>query len=346
MEQDTEKIKEEFMKLVTRQDVADLLGIKEKSLRFFLYAIRPDYMYSEFIIKKKNGGNRYISVPNNKLKKIQRKLANVLNCVYKVKPAAHGFVISRNIVTNAKNHVRRKYVFNMDLENFFDQIHFGRVRGMLMNPPYDIGPEAALVIAQIACYKGKLPQGAPTSPILTNMICASLDTQFTRLAKKHNLYYSRYADDITFSSYKEEFPKEIVYTDSEGVHIGKEIQEILAKNSFNANQDKTRVFDYRKRQEVTGLVVNKFVNIRRNYVKKIRAILFHCEKEGIYETAKVYIQKGNCKNSTIIELIKKESEENQEKVVEWFKKVLKGKIEYIRQVKGENNFVFLNMLKL
>ncbi len=345
MENNTEKIKDEFLSLRTRQDVADLLGIKEKSLRYFLYAIRPDNMYSQFVIKKKNGDDRYINAPDEKLKNIQRKLANVLNCVYKVKPAAHGFVIDKNIITNAKNHVRRKYVFNMDLENFFDQIHFGRVRGMLMNPPYSIGPEAALVIAQIACYKGKLPQGAPSSPILTNMICAPLDTQFTKLAKEYNLCYSRYADDITFSSNKNAFPDEIAYSDLTGIHLGKEIQDILTKNSFCANQRKTRIFDSRRRQEVTGLVVNRIVNIRRNYVKKIRAILFYCEKNGIYQTAKVYIEKGNCQNSTIIEMVKNEADESQEIVVEWFKLVLKGKIGYIKQVKGENNLVYLKYAK-
>lgn len=345
MERDTEKIKQEFLELETRQDVADLLGIEEKSLRYFLYAIRPDNMYSEFTIKKKNGDDRRINAPDERLKKIQRKMANILNCVYKIKPAAHGFVIDKNIVTNAKNHVKRRYVFNMDLENFFEQIHFGRVRGMLMSPPYSIGAEAALVIAQIACYKGRLPQGAPTSPILTNMVCAPLDTQLTKLAKKYNLHYSRYADDISFSSYRDELPTGIVYMDLEGMHIGKELREILSKNSFTVNTNKTRMFDYRKRQEVTGLVVNQYVNIKREYIKKLRSILYHCRQDGIYVTAKVYVEKGNCQNSTIIEMIKNESDENQEKVVEWFKEVLKGKLGYIRYVKGKNNYVFLKYAK-
>lgn len=346
MEKDTDKIKDEFFSLFTRQDVADLLGITERSLRYFLYVVRPDNMYTQFVIKKKNGDDRYINAPDEKLRNIQRKLANILNCVYKVKPAAHGFVMDKNIITNAKNHVRRRYVFNMDLENFFDQIHFGRIRGMLMNPPYSIGSEAALVIAQIACYMGKLPQGAPSSPILTNMICAPLDTQFTRLAREYNLCYSRYADDITFSSNKNVFPQEIVYTDLKGVHLGKEIQDILTKNSFSANQRKTRIFDSHRRQEVTGLVVNRIVNIRRSYVKKIRAILFHCQNDGIYQTAKVYIEKGNCNNSKIIEMLKNETEENQEIIVEWFKAVLKGKIGYIKQVRGEKNLIYLKYAKI
>ena len=345
MEQGTEWIKEKFLELKTREDVAELLGIEDRSLRYFLYAIKPDNMYSEFIIKKKNGEDRYINAPDERLKNIQRKMAYILNCVYKVKPAAHGFALEKNIITNAQNHVKRKYVFNIDLENFFEQIHFGRVRGMLMKPPYSIGSEAALVIAQIACYKGKLPQGAPTSPILTNMVCSPLDTQLTKLAKKYNLHYTRYADDISFSSYKEELPKGIMYEDEEGVHVGKELREVLSQNSFTVNKTKTRIFNHRKRQEVTGLVVNEFVNIRRGYIKKLRAILYHCKQDGIYETAKVYVERGNCKNSAIIDMVKNESEENKEKVEGWFKEVLKGKLGYIRYVKGKNHYVFLKYAK-
>ena len=101
-----------------------------------------------------------------------------------------------------------------------------------MKPPYNLGEEAALVISQIACYKGKLPQGAPTSPILTNMVCAPLDTQLTKLAKKYNLQYSRYADDITFSTYKADFPVEIAYVDFNGVHVGTVLEELIKKIIF------------------------------------------------------------------------------------------------------------------
>ena len=341
MKEDTQQIKEKFMKLVTRQDVAELLGIKDKSLRYFLYGIKTDKMYYEFKIQKKNGGERCINAPDDRLKNIQRKLAHILNCVYEPKSAAHGFVLERNIITNAQRHVKKKYVFNLDLENFFDQVHFGRVRGMLMKPPYGIGAEAALVIAQIACYKGKLPQGAPTSPILTNMVCAPLDTQLIRLAQKYKLHYTRYADDISFSSYREEIPPAIVYVDYEGVHIGKELREKLEQNSFVPNEKKTRMFDCRKRQEVTGLVVNQFVNIKREYIKKVRAMLFQCRNDKIYQAAERYIELGNCKNKQILDLIKNKSDESKEQVIDWFKSVLKGKINYIGEVKGKNNKVFL-----
>ena len=99
MRQDSEQIKEKFLTLETREDVAALLGIQDKSLRYFLYSIKPDNMYSEFIIKKKNGEDRHIYAPDRRLKNIQRKMAQILNCVYKIKPAAHGFVLDKNIVT-------------------------------------------------------------------------------------------------------------------------------------------------------------------------------------------------------------------------------------------------------
>lgn len=340
-----EKTKEQFLALQSREDVANILGIKEKSLRFFLYVIKTDNMYTEFTIQKKGGGQRTICAPNKKLKNVQRKLANVLNCVYKVKPAAHGFVYDKDIVTNARNHTKKRFVFNIDLENFFEQINFGRVRGMLLKPPYEIGEEAATVIAQIACYKGRLPQGAPSSPILTNMICSPLDTQLTKLAVKYKLRYSRYADDITFSSYKEDMPSSIVSISSKGVVIGKELSEIIKRNGFNINESKSRIFDYHKRQEVTGLVVNRFVNVKRSYIKEIRAILDHCKKTSVYEAAKEYIRKGKCKNHAIEQMIENETEENQEKVKQWFIEVLKGRLEYIRHVKGSSHFVFIKYAK-
>ncbi len=340
-----EKVKVQFLALQSREDVANILGIKEKSLRYFLYGIKTDNMYTEFTIQKKGGGQRNICAPNKKLKNIQRKLANILNCVYKIKPAAHGFVYDKDIVTNARNHTKKRFVFNVDLENFFEQINFGRVRGMLLKPPYEIGEEAATVIAQLACYKGRLPQGAPSSPILTNMICAPLDTQLTKLAVKYKLRYSRYADDITFSSYKEDIHASIVSISSEGVVVGKELTEIIQRNGFRINESKSRIFDCHKRQEVTGLVVNKFVNVKRSYIKEIRAILDHCKKTSIYEAAKEYIQKGKCKNKSIERMIESETEENQEKVRQWFVEVLKGRLEYIRHVKGSSHLVFLKYAK-
>ena len=339
---DERDIVEEFHKLNYRRDISKILEIKDKSLRYFLYGIKPDNMYTENLIKKRNGGTRTISVPDKRLKGIQKKLLRILEKVYKVKPSAYGFVANKNNILNAKNHCKRKNVFNVDLKDFFEQIHFGSIVGMFKSEPYKLGHEAALVMAQIVCYKGKLPQGAPTSPIISNMICSPLDTQLTRLAKKYKIVYTRYADDITFSTFKDEFPKEIVDIVSGKACVGKELNEILARNSFEVNRNKIYLRSKNERQEVTGLVVNKFVNLKNEYIKDIRAILHNCEKIGIYETAERYVLKGYCNSKAIKDIVFSDKKETLKPVVvEWFEKVLKGKIEYIKSVRGIDNPYYL-----
>lgn len=337
------EIHEKFFQLKTREDVAELLGIKERSLRYFLYKIRPEYLYHSFEIPKKDGTYRKISAPVNKWKQVQKKLALILSEVYEPKICAYGFIKEKNILGNASQHARRVMVFNIDLDNFFTQIHFGRVRGMLMKPPYSLGEEAATTIAQIACVKGVLPQGAPSSPIITNMICTPLDNALMKLAKKEGCVYTRYADDITFSTYKREFGSQIVYVDNQGIHLGEELTSILRKNSFSVNLEKIILRSRSERQEVTGLTVNEFPNLRRNYIKQLRAILHSCEKYGVYNAAKVYVNKGYCKNDIIRESINKP--ESEAIVVAWFKSVLTGKIYYIRQIKGSDSPTYLTFAK-
>ena len=334
-----DEIVSKFYKLQSRVDVADLLEIEEQSLRYFLYKRRPDNMYKKFTIRKKSGGARTILSPEAKLKNIQKKLAYILTLVYEPKVCVYGFIPDKNIIDNARNHIKRNQIFNIDLKDFFTQIHFGRIRGMLINQPYNIGDEAAITIAQIACFKGILPQGAPSSPIITNMICKPLDNHLLRLAKKHRITYTRYADDLTFSTYYPKFPSAIVHGNLSELVIGRELLEILHKNSFNVNEEKVFLNSRSTRQEVTGLVVNKFPNIKREYIKKLRAILHNCQTHNILYAAKKYITLGNCNNANIISLVK--SGERPEIIESWFKNVLKGKINYVKQVKGEEDFTFL-----
>ena len=113
---------------------------------------------------------------------------------------------NKSIYTNAAIHRNKRFVLNMDLQNFFDSFHFGRVRGFFIkNRNFNCTNEIATMIAQIVCYKGKLPQGAPSSPVITNLICGSLDYRISKLSKKYKLDYTRYADDITFSTNNRHF---------------------------------------------------------------------------------------------------------------------------------------------
>lgn len=335
-----EEIKELFLKLQTRADVANILGIKESSLRYFLYKRRPENMYCTFNVKKRNGSDRQISAPQKELKAIQRKLANVLSCVYEPKICAYGFVDGKNIVGNASQHTKKALIFNIDLKDFFTQIHFGRVRGMLMKPPYAIGEEAATTIAQIACLNGKLPQGAPSSPVIANMICVPLDNALMRLAKSTGCVYTRYADDITFSTYKKAFDKNVVYYEDDEIQIGKKLAGILAKHNFCINPEKVAIQEHNKHQEVTGLTVNVFPNLRRSYIRTLRAIFHHCNTYGFYETAKEYISKGFCKNPAVLAAANVPGK--QEIIEDWFECVLKGKINYIKQIKGAKSLTYLS----
>lgn len=329
----------EFFVAKTREDVAKLLGIQEKSLRYFLYKRRPENMYTTFEMPKKNGKSRTISAPQKELKQIQRKLAIVLSNVYIPKVCAYGFIANKSILENATKHTGRKILLNIDLKDFFTQIHFGRIRGMLMKKPYALGEAAATTIAQIACLNGVLPQGAPSSPILTNMICAPLDNHLMRLAKQSGCTYTRYADDITFSTYKKEIPVDIVYERNGEVCLGKKLLSILKQNSFEVNAEKITLRTHYDRQEVTGLTVNAFPNVRRSYTKQLRAILHHCNKMGVYNTAKEFVKKGFCKSSEIVALI--DNPDKQDVVEDWFRKVLVGKLHFIKQIKGEKNLTFL-----
>lgn len=336
---DRENTKELFLKLKTREDVASILGISERSLRYFLYKRRPENMYHTFKIPKKNGTTREISAPDKALKEIQRKLADVLSAVYEPKVCAYGFIDEKNNVGNAEQHTKKRLVFNIDLKDFFSQVHFGRVRGMLMKAPYRLTDEVATTIAQIACFNGHLPQGAPSSPVITNMICIPLDNALMRLAKSTGCVYTRYADDIIFSTYKYAFDKSLVYINNEEVIIGDKLALILEKHSFRVNPQKITLRSRMHRQEVTGLTVNEFPNLRRCYVKQLRAIIHSCQKFGVFAAAKVYVKKGLCKNPSICGIIDTPGSENT--VIEWFKQVLVGKVYYIKQVKGARSLTYL-----
>lgn len=339
-----EEINKKFYRLNDRYDVADFLGIKEKSLRYFLYALKPDNMYTDFSIEKNNGGKRIISAPDERLKKIQRKLAHLLENVYEPKVCAYGFISGKNINGNAKKHQRSNQILNIDLKDYFTQINFGRVRGMFINKPYEIGKDAATVLAQIVCYKGKLPQGAPTSPIIANMICAPMDNHFMRLAKKYHMQYTRYADDITFSV-KKTFPKEIAYVEDGNVVLGSKITDILQKDGFEENKEKIHLRTQNERQEVTGLIVNKVVNVRREYIREIRAILHNYEKMGLDETVISYVDKYK-KNIDVNKLKKALEQENKRQKIEtWFDSIIKGKINFIKDIRGDTNPIFIKYAK-
>src|SRR6185295_1316265 len=171
------------------------------------------------------------------------------------------------------------------LEDFFPSIHFGRVKGMFMSKPYELPLTVARDLANICCHPvtKTLPQGAPTSPVVSNMICGTLDFGLRKLAEEHHCTYTRYADDLTFSTTRKLFPKQIVEVIDPldlkaGWKIGDAVQQVIIANSFRINQKKVRLRRLGQRFEVTGLVVGTGVNIPREYIRSVRGMLHAWEK--------------------------------------------------------------------
>ncbi len=330
-----QELRDEFFKLQSRDDIAQLLEITIKQLNFHLYVLPTTKKYKVFTVPKKSGEPRQISAPASPIKLIQRKLVQVLESVYQPKIATYGFVKGRDIIKNARLHKKRRYVLNIDLENFFPTIHFGRVRGMFMKNPYNLSDEVSTILAQICCHNSVLPQGAPTSPIISNMICARLDAKLKQLAKEHYCTYSRYADDITFSTNRSKFPSALAYLSDIGqIEVGGELSSLIEENGFKVNSKKVRLQVEQQRQEVTGLIVNKYPNVPRKYIKQVRAILHAWDKYKIESTAQNYFENHA-----------KHKYPNPSVYRPPFQKIVLGKIQFIGMVKGQHNPVYLRLLR-
>lgn len=288
---------ERLRKCETLADVALLLGIKPSGLSYVLYKIDDDAKYYEFEIPKRSGGTRHIHAPIPELKLIQKRLATHLTlCLQEITRSneiddqcvlSHGFRKGFSIVTNARRHRNRRFVFNTDLADFFPSIDFGRVRGyFIQNRDFRIPIKVATILAQIACRNGALPQGSPCSPVISNLIGNILDIHLAALASRSGCTYTRYADDLSFSTNLREFPRSIAIPDPNGSGLwsaGPELESRVRRAGFNVNPSKSRLSIRNSRQLVTGLVVNKIVNVPYEYSKTTRAMCDKLFRTGSYD---------------------------------------------------------------
>ncbi|MBC1257051.1 reverse transcriptase domain-containing protein, partial [Trichormus variabilis] len=211
------------------------------------------------------------------------------------------------------------------------------VRGLFIAKPYQLNEEVATILAQICCFQNKLPQGAPTSPIISNLVCARMDKELQKFAKENGIFYTRYADDITFSINREDLPVGLVSSYSKGfskVILGDDLRSIIENNGFKINEAKVRLAYRTQRQEVTGLVVNKGVNVNRKYIRNLYGTLHAWEKYGLEEANKIYISKYAKK--TLLPSDEKPS----------FLDSLRGKIEFIGSVRGKDDPLYRKLLKI
>lgn len=321
----------ELLTMIKRDEFgSDKAAITEAQLKYFANEKVPK-RYRTFHIRKKNGGQREINAPSYPLAIILHTLNSLFQSIYKPDNVVCGFAPGRSVVDNAKSHIGHNYVFNIDLKDFFSSIPQARVWKRLQLPPFNFTREIANVAAGLCCNKNEnkamnvLPQGAATSPLLTNAICDKLDRRMKGVAKRFGLHYSRYADDMTFSSMHN------VY--QEGSDFRNEIKRIIEEQGFTMNDNKTRLYRNGQRQEVTGLTVNEIANVSRQYISDLRWMLHIWEKEGYakayamfypkYKYTKGYIKKG-------------------EPVME---NVISGKLNYLKLVKGANNAAYQKLAK-
>jgi RNA-directed DNA polymerase len=273
-------------------DLAEAMGIPLSQLRFLAFSRRVSTVshYVRFQIPKKTGGMRAISAPLPRLKQAQQWILDRILDQVVLHPSAHGFRRGRSIVTNARPHVHPEVVINLDLQDFFPTISYQRVKGVFISLGYS---EAVATILGLICTEPDitqveldsrnyyiaqgvrhLPQGAPSSPALTNILCRRLDRRLDGLAKSRGFIYTRYGDDLTFSTTDKNRLKDIG-------NILQGASSIVAHEGFQIRPDKTRVLRPSRHQEVTGIVVNEKLNVDRSTLHKFRATLHHIEKDGL-----------------------------------------------------------------
>lgn len=302
--------------------------------------------YKTFQIRKKSGSLRTIHAPNSGLKAILKCINYIFQVIHTPHKNAFGFVPNKSIVDNARKHEDQNYVYNLDLKDFFPSVDQARVRGRLLVAPFhlDSSPERiklASILAILCCHRmdvdrwdettqnwetkqlNVLPQGAPTSPTVTNMICERLDIRLTKLAKEYNCKYSRYADDITFSSMHNVYQNQSTFL--------VKLKEIIADERFHIQETKTRLQKHGYRQEVTGLIVNEKVNVDQRYIKELRHWLYLWEHYGYDKATALFMVKYHQNKGHV-----KQGKPKIENVI-W------GKLEYLKMVKGYNNPLYIKL---
>lgn len=354
-EEQKNKIKKDFGSLSTIDDFCFLLNycqkiiynqeiikFNEKTLKYFSHP-NSTSAYQTFQINKKNGGNRTIHAPQSELKIILRCINLVLLAVYKPHKNSFGFIENKSVVSNALQHANKNYVFNIDLKDFFPTVEIGRILQRLNYPPFNLNSgdrrKIALFIgwlsttyldnnfqndeAKTEVKKRVLPQGSPVSPILTNIICERLDILLTGVATRFGATYSRYADDISFSS------QHFIY--GKNGEFRNEIANIIHEQYFTINQKKVRLQRNNVKQEVTGITVNNSPNVSRRYIKTLRMWLYYLESYENEKALELFLKsytsnKGHIKKAT--------------RSLEFMFAVLRGKLDFLKMVKGVEDPTF------
>ncbi len=277
--------------LSTPGELAAALGLTIPRLRWLAFHSEAATVshYIRFTIPKRSGGTRTLATPHRTMARMQRWILTEIVSKLRVESHAHGFVTGRSILTNAREHANRAIVVNLDLKDFFPSIGFPRVRSVFKSAGYSPAVATILALLCTECprraieYDGVryfaatgqrgLPQGACTSPGLSNLVARRLDRRLGGLAGKLGISYSRYADDLTFSGNGE--------LEGRVGYLMARVRHIADDEGFAVNEAKSRVLRRNTAQMVTGLVVNSRPGVARAEVRRLRAILHRARTEGL-----------------------------------------------------------------
>ena len=297
---------------------------KPLNIQYLYYLSKnKDNRYIEFEIPKKNGKTRTIKSPDKAIKRAQTLINLLLQIIFEKHShySTNGFLFGKDIKRNAVPHVNKNYLLNIDIKDFFPSINFRRIKVVLELSPFNLRDDRETIgflIANLCSHRNSLPQGAPTSPILSNVVTQRLDRKVSKFCIDNKIKYTRYADDLSFSSNWNIFKP---------TFIG-EIEELINSENFELNKKKTRVKSFMQRQEVTGLVVNSKLNVKREYLQKVRAMLNNWEKGGLnFAILRFRIHQPLNKRGFD------------------FREVLLGHLSFLKLIKGEDNQLVKRLLE-
>lgn len=297
---------------IERAETLSALALLLEENPFQLVYMSRNPAYQVFTLPKPGGGSRLIETPAAPLKKCLQNLNEYLQALYYIHKteAAYGFVAqpdkdpdARNIVTNAQRHLGNPWLVNVDLKDFFHQVHHHRMMRIFSQHPFRCKPETAQLLAALVTFNGRLPMGAPTSPVCSNFAAREFDGELLAYAKANRLTFTRFADDLSFSSPKP--PPKNMLTD---------IKAILKAHQFMVNPKKIKEFGPKEVKMVTGLEVAETIQITQAFMDELLKDIDRFKHIWQVQTAT--------------------SQYKETEWVEQFKRAVEGKINFVGMVYG------------
>lgn len=301
-------------------NLLDQVPLEKEKYFSCLYSVsnHTEQHYQVIKMKKKNGGVRRLSVPDFLLGRIQKNILHHVLYEFPVSAYATAYKPGYSMEKNAEPHVGKKQILQLDIRDFFDNISFVLVYQYAFPAVY-YPPAIRTILADLCCFRDVLPQGAPTSPAVSNLVMRPFDDYMGKWCEERQIHYTRYCDDLTFSG------------DFDWREVKNKVKGFLGVYGFELNEKKTKISRKSVRQTVTGIVVNEKPQVGRDYRRKLRAEIYYCGKYGVESHL------SRCGEDTKIcaDIKENMTEITQEVCIHYLQQLL-GKVNYILQVNPED----------